>query len=174
MADDERLSPQSANELEIADEASNETKDNENKEENQKEKEEKTGGKDKEGAAATREKSPNEVSKGNPHNQPNGESIYKTDTSSTDSQSIRSRVFVGHLNTERASRRDLDKLFSECGKVVAISLLGGYGFIQYDNEESARKAIEDIHGTPFFGMKLGKYFLFSHPKFLTNLNNQNS
>lgn len=83
------------------------------------------------------------------------DSSNKTDTSSMDSRSIRSRVFVGHLNTDRASRRDLEKLFNNCGKVVAISLLSGYGFIQFDNEESALKAIDDVHGTPFFGMKLG-------------------
>lgn len=83
------------------------------------------------------------------------EATTKSDTSAMDARSIRSRVFVGHLNTERASRRDLEKLFSSCGKVIAISLLNGYGFVQFDNEESARKAIEEVHGTPFFGMKLG-------------------
>lgn len=79
----------------------------------------------------------------------------KSDTSSTDNRDIRSRVFIGHLNTEKCTRRDLEKLFKPCGKVVAISVLNGYGFIQFDNEESARKAIDDIHGTPFFDMKLG-------------------
>lgn len=81
--------------------------------------------------------------------------FHESDTSATDSKSIRSRVFVGHLNTDQASRHDLHKLFSECGKVVAISLLSGYGFVQFDNEESARKSIDTIHGTLFFGMKLG-------------------
>ena len=90
-----------------------------------------------------------------PEKSANEDSTSKSDTSAMDSRSIRSRVFVGHLNTDRASRRDLDKLFSSCGKVVAISLLSGYGFIQFDNEESARKAIDEVHGTPFFGMKLG-------------------
>ena len=79
----------------------------------------------------------------------------KSDTSSTDNRDIRSRVFIGHLNTEKCTRRDLEKLFKPCGKIMAISVLNGYGFIQFDNEESARKAIDDIHGTPFFDMKLG-------------------
>ena len=81
--------------------------------------------------------------------------VGKSDTSSTDTKSIRSRVFIGHLNTSRASRQDLLKLFGECGKVVAISILDGYGFVQFDNEESARKSIRKIHGKSLHGMKLG-------------------
>ena len=82
--------------------------------------------------------------------------VGKSDTSSTDAKSIRSRVFIGHLNTSRASRQDLLKLFGECGKVVAISILDGYGFIQFDSEESARKSIRKIHGKSLHGMKLGQ------------------
>ena len=86
----------------------------------------------------------------------NKDDVQGSDTSSMDAKAIRSRVFIGHLNTDRCSRRDIEKVFSKCGKIEAISLLQGYGFIQFDNEESARKAIDDIHGTPFLGMKLGR------------------
>lgn len=77
-------------------------------------------------------------------------------TSSSEIRSIRSRVFVGHLHTDKATRKDLEKLFSNCGKVEAVSMLNGYGFVQFDNEESARKAIEKHHGTSFFGIRLGE------------------
>lgn len=76
-------------------------------------------------------------------------------TSSNEVKDIRSRVFVGHLNTDRATRSDVEKLFEKCGKINAISLLSGYGFVQFDNEESALKAIEKYHGTVFFNTKLG-------------------
>ena len=85
------------------------------------------------------------------------DNVHGSDTSSMDAKAIRSRVFIGHLNTDRCSRRDIEKMFSKCGKIEAISVLQGYGFIQFDNEESARKAIDDIHGTPFLGMKLGRH-----------------
>ena len=76
-------------------------------------------------------------------------------TSSSETKSVRSRVFVGHLNTDKVTRRDMEKLFTKCGKVEAVSLLNGYGFVQFDNEESARKAIDKYHGTSFFGIRLG-------------------
>ena len=86
------------------------------------------------------------------------DSRLKIYTSSSDTKSIRSRVFVGHLNTDKATRRDIEKLFAPCGQIKAISLLHGYGFVQYDNEESALKAIDKLHGTPLMGSKLGTVF----------------
>ncbi len=77
-------------------------------------------------------------------------------TSSTDKKSIRSRIFVGHLHTSKVSRRDLESFFSKCGKIEAVSLLKGYGFVQFDNEECALKAITKYHGSMFFGSRLGK------------------
>ena len=80
-------------------------------------------------------------------------------TSSSETKSVRSRVFVGHLNTDKITRRDMEKLFAKCGKVEAVSLLNGYGFVQFDNEETALKAIEKYHGTSFFGIRLGGLLL---------------
>ena len=77
-------------------------------------------------------------------------------TSSTDKKSIRSRVFVGHLHTSKVTRRDLESFFNKSGKIIAVSLLKGYGFVQFDNEESALKAIAKYHGSMFFGSRLGK------------------
>lgn len=86
-----------------------------------------------------------------------GDSKLNVCTSSSETNSVRSRVFVGHLNTDKATRRDLEKLFSSCGKIEAVSMLNGYGFVQFDNEESACKAIDKYHGTSFFGIRLGKH-----------------
>lgn len=77
-------------------------------------------------------------------------------TNSSDPKLIRARVFVGHLNTDKASRKDVEELFEPFGKVLGTSLQQGYGFVQYESEESARKAIRELHGVHFCGMKLGK------------------
>jgi len=76
-------------------------------------------------------------------------------TNSSDPKLIRARVFVGHLNTDKASRKDVEELFEPFGKILGTSLQQGYGFVQYETEESARKAIRELHGIHFFGMKLG-------------------
>ena len=76
-------------------------------------------------------------------------------TNSNDPKMIRSRVFVGHLNTEKCSRSELEDLFSPFGKVASCSLQHGYGFVQYYEEQAAKRAITELHGLQFKGMKLG-------------------
>jgi RNA recognition motif-containing protein len=75
-------------------------------------------------------------------------------TNSNDPKMIRSRVFVGHLNTEKCSRSELEDLFSPFGKVASCSLQHGYGFVQYYEEQAAKRAITELHGLQFKGMKL--------------------
>ena len=76
-------------------------------------------------------------------------------TNSSDPKFVRSRVFVGHLNTDKCSRNELEELFSPFGKVVSVSLQHGYGFVQYYDEQAAKRAITELHGLQFKGMKLG-------------------
>lgn len=76
-------------------------------------------------------------------------------TNSADPKMIRSRVFVGHLNTEKCSRSELEDLFSPFGTVASCSLQHGYGFVQYYDEQAAKRAITELHGLQFKGMKLG-------------------
>lgn len=79
----------------------------------------------------------------------------KARTNSNNPWMIRSRVFVGHLNTEKCSRKEIEELFAPYGNVIGCSLQHGYGFVQYDEEESAKRAIRELHGLHFKGMKLG-------------------
>lgn len=76
-------------------------------------------------------------------------------TNSSDPKMIRSRVFVGHLNTDKCSRSELEELFSPFGKVASCSIQHGYGFVQYYEEQAAKRAITELHGLQFKGMKLG-------------------
>lgn len=77
-------------------------------------------------------------------------------TNSGSPDMVRSRLFIGHVNTDYVDKDDVLKLFSPYGKVIGITLNKGYGFVQYDNEQSAKAAIREVHGTPFGGAKIGE------------------
>lgn len=77
-------------------------------------------------------------------------------TNSLSPDMVRARVFVGHLNTDKADKEDVERLFSPYGHIIGITLNKGYGFVQYDNEKSAKAAIREVHGTPFHGSTIGE------------------
>ena len=78
-----------------------------------------------------------------------------TKTNSDRQQDIFSRVFVGHLPTDRCSREDVEKLFSEYGIITGCSVLNGYGFVQYKTPDCVDEAIKHLHGQHFFGANIG-------------------
>lgn len=80
---------------------------------------------------------------------------HKRKTNSLDPRFVRARVFVGHLNTNKCTREDVEKLFEPHGKIVGVSLQNGYGFVQFEDEEGARRAIKEVHGQQFAGMRIG-------------------
>ena len=80
-----------------------------------------------------------------------------TKTNSERQQDIFSRVFVGHLPTDRCTRNDVEKLFSQYGTITGCSVLNGYGFVQYKTPESVDEAIRHLHGHHFFGANIGKH-----------------
>jgi len=79
-----------------------------------------------------------------------------TKTNSDRQQDIFSRVFVGHLPTDRCTREDVEKLFSEYGTITGCSVLNGYGFVQYQKPDSVDAAIKHLHGHHFFGANIGE------------------
>lgn len=78
-----------------------------------------------------------------------------TKTNSDRQQDIFSRVFVGHLPTDRCNRTDVEKLFSQYGTITGCSVLNGYGFVQYKTPDSVDEAIRHLHGHHFFGANIG-------------------
>ena len=80
------------------------------------------------------------------------------DTSSDNPDMIRSRVFVGHLDTDKVTKDEVHRLFAPYGRVIGVALHQGYGFVQYDNADSAKAAIKEAHGTPVAGMKIGELY----------------
>ena len=75
-------------------------------------------------------------------------------TSSNDPKLIKARVFIGQLNTSKCTKKDVEKVFAPYGKLLGVLLLHGYGFVQYEDEECAKKAIKEAHGAEICGSKI--------------------
>ena len=84
------------------------------------------------------------------------DSFSRDRTNSHDPRQIRSRVFVGHLNTSECKKDMLEKLFAPYGKITGVNVQNGYGFVQFEEEDSVKAAIKELHGTTFCGTKIGR------------------
>lgn len=69
-------------------------------------------------------------------------------------------LFVGNIKKTLSTKR-LDEMFSECGKIVSCSIRNndkgeslGYGYVQFDNEESAKTAIDKFNSNIEIGEPL--------------------
>ena len=78
-------------------------------------------------------------------------------TNSEEPHLKRARLFVGNISTENVKRRDLARLFSQYGRVLGVSIHGGYAFVQMDRERDANRAIISEDGNNFMGSKIRKY-----------------
>jgi RNA recognition motif-containing protein len=76
------------------------------------------------------------------------------DTSSKDPTLMKSRVFIGNLNTGQCARNDLIDLCQPYGRLKALSLLKGYAFVQYETQTEAEMAIKILNAYDFYGQKL--------------------
>ena len=57
------------------------------------------------------------------------------------------RLYVGNLNY-RTTEDALREVFGECGTVKEVTIIDGkgFGFVEYDSDDSATKAIENLNG----------------------------
>ncbi len=68
------------------------------------------------------------------------------------------KLYVGNLSSE-ATEEELRFNFSQAGNVLSVSLIKdrmtglnkGFGFVEMETEEGARKAIEDFNGGELHG-----------------------
>lgn len=60
------------------------------------------------------------------------------------------RVYIGRLARD-ATRRDLEDLFKEYGRILDITVKAGFGFVEFENKVDAEDAVHDIHDTKFLG-----------------------
>ncbi|VEL27796.1 unnamed protein product, partial [Protopolystoma xenopodis] len=81
-------------------------------------------------------------------------------TNRTDPNSLKSRVFVGNLNTVSMPRTEVEAAFAKYGPIIGISIHKGYAFVQYVNEVVARAAVAGEDGNSYYGMKLGKFISY--------------
>ncbi|KAL4800417.1 hypothetical protein BDV19DRAFT_69619 [Aspergillus venezuelensis] len=65
-----------------------------------------------------------------------------------------SRLFVGNLPTERVTKRDLFHIFHNYGKLAQISIKQAYGFIQFLEAPSCKRALEKEQGAIVRGRKV--------------------
>jgi RNA recognition motif-containing protein len=65
-------------------------------------------------------------------------------------------IYVGNLSF-KVSENELEELFKEFGEVSSVKIITdkfsgrskGFGFITIDNDDEAKKAIEELNGTTF-------------------------
>ncbi|KAL3229632.1 Nuclear polyadenylated RNA-binding protein 3 [Nakaseomyces bracarensis] len=74
----------------------------------------------------------------------------------TEVQSLppKSRLFIGNLPLKNVTKENLFRIFSPFGHILQINIKNAFGFIQYDNPQSVRDAIECESQEINFGKKL--------------------
>ena len=76
-------------------------------------------------------------------------------TNSNDSASMRRRVFIGNLNTEKTSKTEVEEIFAKFGEIESCSLHKNFGFVQFVREKDADTAVTEMHGKMILGKRVG-------------------
>ncbi|KAI8521711.1 hypothetical protein Bbelb_014650 [Branchiostoma belcheri] len=76
-------------------------------------------------------------------------------TNSTDVKDVKSRVFIGNLNTVKIPRAEVESIFARYGSIKGCSIHKGYAFVQYTSEADARAAVAGEDGRLIVGQALG-------------------
>lgn len=72
-----------------------------------------------------------------------------------DPATVSSRIFVGHLQTDDTTKHELEEHFSKYGIVIGSLINRGFGFVQFEDDQSAQKAIQNEDGAMFKGRRIG-------------------
>lgn len=75
-------------------------------------------------------------------------------TNSSTPDDMKSRIFIGNLNTALVTKKQLHTLFCVHGKIKAISMHKGYAFIQYTDEIDALNAVLGQDGHSICGQQI--------------------
>nr|CAD7449792.1 unnamed protein product [Timema bartmani] len=80
---------------------------------------------------------------------------YRGEHMMNDPTTANARVYVGNLPVADISKKDLEDRFRKHGSVLGVTLNNrGFGFVQYEDEESALDAIKLENGANFKGKKI--------------------
>ncbi|XP_078040855.1 nuclear receptor coactivator protein neosin isoform X3 [Augochlora pura] len=71
-----------------------------------------------------------------------------------DPATVNCRIFVGHLQTDDMTKHELEEHFSKYGKVIGSAINRGFGFVQFEEEQFAQKAIQNENGAMFKGRRI--------------------
>ncbi|KAG9327856.1 hypothetical protein KVV02_000302 [Mortierella alpina] len=63
------------------------------------------------------------------------------------------RVYVGHLSRD-ANEDDLRHLFHRRGRILAVTIKNGFGFVEFEKARDAEDAVYDLKGKSFMGESL--------------------
>lgn len=65
-----------------------------------------------------------------------------------------SRLFIGNLSSERASKKEVFDIFAPYGNLAQISLKQAYGFVQYHTAAEGEAALDNLQGIDIKGRKV--------------------
>ena len=65
-----------------------------------------------------------------------------------------SNVLIGNLPTEKVTKRDIFHRFYRHGRLAQISIKQAYGFVQFLDSESCRRALDAEQGQAVRGRKM--------------------
>lgn len=88
-------------------------------------------------------------------------------TNSKSPNDMKSRIFIGNLNTNLLTKRQLHVIFSAYGEIAAMSMHKGFAFVQYKDEMDALNAVYAQDGRILAGQAIG--MLSVSISFVTNL-----
>eukprot|EP00128_Syssomonas_multiformis_P002718 Colp12_sorted_trinity150504_noHs@29767 len=63
------------------------------------------------------------------------------------------RLYVGNLNY-RVRERDLEDEFSRYGRIIALDMKNGFGFVEYEDRRDAEDAVRALHGIDLEGNRI--------------------
>lgn len=77
-------------------------------------------------------------------------------TNSKSPDDMKSRIFIGNLNTNLLTKRQVHVIFSAYGEIKAISMHKGFAFVQYTDQMDAVNAVYGQDGRILSGQAIGK------------------
>ena len=70
------------------------------------------------------------------------------------------RLFIGNLASEKTSEKELREIFEKHGRVIEIIIRKSFGFVQFENSESAKRALEHENGRNIGNCRIGLFYFF--------------